>query len=104
MSHTPGPWKVGYSDGSGAENIPREGAEITDAYDNVIVRGGSPWGDIAYGVLQGEDARLIAAAPELLEALKNVLDHGGTTAGEWVPVAIYKQALAAIAKAEGREA
>lgn len=110
MSYTPGPWKVGYSDGSGAEDIPREGAEITDESDKAIVRGGSPEGDIAYGVLWVEDARLMAAAPELLEALKEsasliaviadvVCEEDRDSIDELLP-----RLNAAIAKAEGRAA
>lgn len=50
-----------------------------------------------------QDARLIAAAPELLEALKGLLlwaqipDDGSKTA-----VALKRECEAAIAKAEGR--
>lgn len=66
MSHTPGPWKVGFSDESGCG----EGAYITDGADDVIVRGGSPEGDIDYGVLTVANARLIAAAPMLLAEAK----------------------------------
>jgi len=45
-----------------------------------------------------EHARLIAAAPELLEALKEILARSGFNQGEW------RAARAAIAKAEGRDA
>ncbi len=43
-----------------------------------------------------ETARLIAAAPELLEALKEILSRNGFEQGEWAA------ARAAIAKAEGK--
>ena len=49
------------------------------------------------------DARLIAAAPELLEALKDLFEHAGQ-AVHWVPhillIGAIKKANDAIAKAE----
>ena len=41
------------------------------------------------------NAKLIAAAPDLLEALQAVIDYGSMTGADWVT----EQALAAIAKA-----
>lgn len=70
MSHTPGPWKIGYSDGSGAS----DGIYITNASNEAIVRGGNPDGYLCHGVLRPCDARLIAAAPDLLKALKLFMD------------------------------
>lgn len=46
------------------------------------------------------DARLIAAAPDLLAALKDVLAHGGSTDDAWLPMKYYRAAQAAIAKAD----
>jgi hypothetical protein len=46
---------------------------------------------------------LIKAAPDLLEVLKNILKHGGSTSGEWVPQRFHDAARAAIAKAGGGE-
>jgi len=87
MNHTPGPWTISH------ENF---GHFKLDAGDVSIIDGcgycDSPW-------LSSEaDARLIAAAPDLLEALKKMLDvweHGGLK-----PYPIAK-ARAAIAKATG---
>ena len=76
MSHTPGPWEF-------------------DPIDRVVVKGSA---EIAYmgWSANGADARLIAAAPELLEALEEVL--GWETL---CPVETYEMARAAIAKAKG---
>ena len=76
-SITPGPWKLGYSDGSGARQNDwesEEGFYITDPLDNEIVRGGEDEG-IPIGVLHEGDAKLIAAAPTLLNACKAVLSY-----------------------------
>jgi hypothetical protein len=55
--------------------------------------------------LSEADARLIAAAPELLEALKDALLHvgnqGDVGVDEWI--ACERKALAAIAKATGAQ-
>jgi len=82
--HTPGPWTYKH-----AENGE---LEIKGPNDECVVDGcgccNSPFGDnLEY------DARLIAAAPDLLAALHNMLEDGDKTDRE--------QALAAIAKATG---
>ena len=90
MSHTPGPWRLSYS-------LP------TDQF--VVLSDGSPQGSVARidvsqsSVLFAQiepNARLIAAAPELLDALKEVAHHADDECGFMV------QVKAAIAKAEGR--
>lgn len=53
VKHTPGPWKVLKSDGYGAIVGNDKGDVVTPAGPSI------------------EDARLIAAAPEMLEALKS---------------------------------
>ena len=87
MPHTPGPWKMDrdraiLGQGHGTRGL--HGA-IADVYSWV----GTEEADA--------NARLIAAAPELLEALKALSD--GTTAN-WT--AKLNAARAAIAKAQGR--
>ena len=69
--HTPGPWKIGFSDGSGAGQYD-EGIWIVAEGNNPIVRGGQDQG-VPVGVVTPADARLIAATPALLEALESVL-------------------------------
>jgi hypothetical protein len=94
--HTPGPWK-----------------QYRDSQGNVRIQGNVPGGPVAFieemnntgGTPQDHaNARLIAAAPELLDALKRILE-GNTMEGreEWgfrdVIQEHYKIARAAIAKA-----
>ena len=100
-THTPGPWKSTYNGGV-HQIIP------ADQWDNetpdVVAEA---WGD--------HDARLIAAAPALLDALRAALDTfeeiesdkmmdamlGGTVTGIH---AVAEQARAAIAAATGEDA
>ena len=87
-SYTPGPWEVvtpprGAAFGVGHKVEWAQGMKYTDTL-----------------VCQGSDksnARLIAAAPELLEALKLVVDIASHEC------ASVRMAKVAIAKAEGRE-
>jgi hypothetical protein len=85
MSHTPGPWTY------------REGYRGTEEY---VVQRGHEGGFVVEGLSKERaeaDARLIAAAPEMLEALKGLLDRFYAPAcPEWDAV------RAAIAKAEGK--
>lgn len=95
--HTLGPWKVYRSpDGSTIIGIgvnrpddPDHGAGITDPRFGL-------WGS---GTEREANARLIAAAPDLLAALKTLCAAYEACNGEDHPA--YKQARAAIAKAEG---
>jgi len=59
--HTPGPWKFG-KDGA----IEHNNVQIyIDGADGTL---------IVYGQVKDADARLIAAAPDLLESLKDMVD------------------------------
>lgn len=91
MSHTPGPWQVNpdipHLVGNGT-------AEVANLY----------WGELISGMEMRANARLIAAAPELLEALKAVIEWDddcpfmlGEGFGE-----LRERIETAIAKAEGR--
>jgi len=88
--HTPGPWLAKRADGGGyfEWHVGRDGENCSIAEDitDPVTRDPSE-----------ANAHLIAAAPDLLDALKAAtslpLSHS------WVPAA-----LAAIAKAEGRDA
>lgn len=88
--HTPGQWMVAGRDQNGSIDIIADGLFIAEAI-----------GGLADGE-QEANARLIAAAPDLLEALV-ALFNDYKDAGFWnlenVPEG--KQALAAIAKARG---
>ncbi len=94
--HTPGPWKIDqewrYDHHPKWRNIV---SEFDDKNERLQVNGH-----------MGEaNARLICAAPELLEALKAVidwLDDGSILLSE-VCAANVLQARAAIAKAEGKQ-
>lgn len=94
MSHTPGPWTILCSeDRRGARTVPK----ITQPGKAGIVAtlGWPGEGD------RTANARLIAAAPEMLEALRDTvaqLDHQGhLTWGD-----VRSLVIAAIAKAEGQ--
>lgn len=93
--HTPGPWIAdqlvdGY-DIHAAETRFR----VATASDPEMV-----WGAIG----REEDARLIAAAPELLEALEKIVRmFEGADDTVWAVEDYHQKARAAIAKAKGEE-
>jgi hypothetical protein len=94
--HTPGPWQT-------------DQAEHDAPYQDIRIHAGKGsiccvWIDDAplhdYNAEQRANARLIAAAPELLEALKRLMSET-TTMQDALEAA--QQARAAIAKAEGEK-
>lgn len=100
MSHTPGPWKVD-EDGFVWGCCPGPAFMKTAHFLVAEVRG---WGYLQYRAdgeqIQAGNARLIAAAPELYEALENLL--GFLFHGKKDRQAILR-AKAALAKARGDE-
>ncbi len=91
MAHTPGPWTVGEPDEDG---------------DGVTIE--SQQGSVAFRVIDCS-ANLIAAAPDMLAALKHLLGIVDSLASEAVGpqlrnsyMSMGDQAREAIAKAEGR--
>jgi hypothetical protein len=71
MSHTPGPWQV--SDAL-HEGLADTEYHFVRAGDGIC---GKPYeGFEIAGCMSAEDARLIAAAPEMLEALKLAMEIG----------------------------
>ena len=59
--HTPGPWRY------------------SPVHNDIISMADGPWTEICF-FFKEEDARLIAAAPELLEALQMLSDRAGRIA------------------------
>lgn len=59
--HTPTPWKIGYSDGSGIGANDDDGFTITDASDHSVVMSGDSFG-LVYGIKKRPDAALIVKA------------------------------------------
>lgn len=91
IKHTPSPWHVGKDFDAGLEK-------------GFFVAGGGKILASMGGTNQKNDAYLIAAAPELLEALKNMLPENNVH-GEKLspPFERCEVARAVIAKAEGRQ-
>lgn len=100
QSHTPGPWFWALDNSDRCTSLMRSGsgdyvicpqADVSDYGLSV-----SPWND-----LSEEDAHLIAAAPELLAALRNLTEnimHAWPSLAHLEPLVV---ARAAIARAEG---
>ena len=96
QTHTPGPWIWRVEDGPQWFLDP----------GILIIEGGMTDGTPDGDEIDRANARLIAAAPDLLEALKEALDawdthnkHGDGMQGHWA-----SDARAAIAKAKGGDA
>ena len=85
--HTPGPWSADECRSGFAVYAYKSGEAVVQTEDD----------EGRYGTIANEaNARLIAAAPELLDALRLVLAHDGALTGaDWTAI------RAAIAKAEG---
>lgn len=98
--HTPGPWAYSRHDQFGGWRFyvaQADGAPYTPHYSDVATLIAETVSDERRSI-QEANARLIAAAPELLEALQFVM----TAHGEQLDMA-FQQAQAAIAKAIGEK-
>jgi hypothetical protein len=92
MPHTPGPWLYDHQDNQ---------ALITDTQGFTVIELHALENSTAHSAL-ADNARLIAAAPELLDALKGILYHFVPMQGTLkVEDDMIKQAHAAINKATG---
>ena len=94
--HTPGPW---YATGKLTRYVE---ARIDGGLIQEVAACGPTKADGGYGPQQEANARLIAAAPELLEALTDCVEHMHWTQPQGE--AALKKAKAAIAKATGGDA
>ena len=93
--HTPGPWVISARNNpAGADISGRQGHHFI--CDILYSEGNHPI-DIEYNDQQTANARLIAAAPDLLEALRFILAYPENDLHEYS----VKIARAAIAKARG---
>ncbi len=107
--HTPGPWEVFIDDSGGKWTGWPLSIDATSITDKTVVRTGGQfpykWDAKTSQTEAIANARLIAAAPDLLEALMDAVDawethceSGDMMQGDWVC-----DARAAIAKARGQE-
>lgn len=87
-THTPGPWKVSHDDHEPYWNIDMPCSDGSYGFCNAMV------------YTTEEDARLVAAAPELLEVLRDVARFEKVVDG--MNPSVWPKLHAAIAKAEGR--
>ena len=91
-NHTPGPWTVEGASGESGE------AEVIESDNRIIAWTADSLGSDSFGILEDEDranARLIAAAPDLLAALRKAADY---MAEMGHPANVLDEARAAIAK------
>ena len=89
MTHTKGPWK--WYKGEGNKHLELARADIPPGDDDSVLYHGANW------AISKANARLIAQAPELLEALRSIREIA-----ENCNLNISMAASKAIAKAEGR--
>lgn len=88
-SHTPGPWEAWDDDGTGT--LPCVLAKQVTSYGNFYVAQCNVF----------EDAKLIAAAPDLLEALESLLSQDEYALRPMLP-AVRDKVYAALKKARGQ--
>jgi hypothetical protein len=96
MSHTPGPWHIGRR-----LRATVEGAEYATLFDSIEIPAVAGGGIALVPAHHGADSLLIAAAPDLLEALRDLVNDFDRSV--WTKDPMLIKARAAIAKAEGRE-
>ena len=92
--HTPGPWEVWEIEQDFDTVVQKPGPDVTDPDEDEL---------LICEVRNPQNARLIAAAPELLEACEYAADTlaGGPTRSDSQRVECLKIVLGAISKAKG---
>ena len=99
--HTPGPWKMGFNFTNEQAIIGKDGVVVADA----SWTGGS---GCELSIDNPADAKLIAAAPDLLDALQDLfgadMEHVLMGDGKDDQIEAIAKARAAIAKATGEQA
>ena len=97
-AHTPGPW----ADDKAAHDAPYQDIDIKAGSHRTVC---TIWIDDApvhdFNAEQNANARLIAAAPDLLEALEDLIRNHKENKGEGLGIGPLMKAKAAIAKAKG---
>lgn len=97
--HTPGPWKAHFE-----EAYFVTGPDLGRVAMMMNLKGAHGLGGRRSGDESASNARLIAAAPELLEALRGALEHWPVPSSICKDRPAYEAARAAIAKATGEQA
>lgn len=98
MSHTPGPWRVGFEHSGVSAGI----LDRNPGYIGVIAPAAPfVFGGVVALTKSQDDARLIAAAPDMLAALRDVQSQCAGHSDEFSR-RVWIAADMAIAKAEGR--
>ena len=116
-AHTPGPWKVYghglymnelagkkhgsiFADDDSNDGDGRNICEIA-ASQRIVFEDKRRHDDFVHSHEDEANARLIAAAPDMLAALKEVAEVASSTQSRFTRQAILKYVAAAVAKAEG---
>lgn len=104
QAHTPGPWEVGTREGFNANTVYDRSGKDSHGDKSICDVFGIPMHKFAKDVQEAEgmpNARLIAAAPELLAALEFMVCNYAVT--DWPSDQIAREmCLAAISKATGK--
>lgn len=102
QKHTPGPWRVGNNSGAVVSDSP-EGLTINGATG---ATGATAWdhygGHLIAESISPCNSNLIAAAPELLASLEEIMAYHGGADSALKDFYVAKRAKAAIAKAKGQ--
>lgn len=107
MSHTPGPWRVQPAIGTWIDAVNPYGhgdMHIADVrgWGHLTGQGACGLKEEAAVKIQDANARLIAAAPELLAACRGLVERSLRNGDRVLDVPSLRAATAAIAKAQGR--
>lgn len=98
---TPGPWFAGWADGITGPNA-ADMLEWKGKFPICVINQQTKWREPIAAVIDSEqgkaDARLIAAAPDLLAALEAIINEYAGISDNW-----SRAARAAIAKAKGTD-